>query len=137
MSADTRRAAYRLAATGFAFIALAAALHGTLRLTFGPQPALVHVRWASSVDGTLRARLESKYSLVDAVPAGGQTWSYSLTDTSRANIRALVGDRGVEDTHYLHRTAFRAGYFSPRRPYRTPHQWIPNTLKILRTIFLL
>jgi hypothetical protein len=121
MSPDTRRAAYRLLATGLVFLAIAAALHGTQRLTFGPQPALVHVRWAPSVDETMRARLESKYSLSDAAPAGGQTWSYSLTDTSRANIRALIGDSAIEDTHYLHRTAFRTGYLSPRRPYRTPH----------------
>jgi hypothetical protein len=100
---------------------------------------LINVRWAPSVDDTTRAHLESQYSLSDGEPQDrrSRTWSYALKDTSRANIRALISNSAVEDTQNLHRTAFRAGYFSPRGSYPTPNAWIPASLEVLRTLFLL
>ncbi|MGH9256856.1 MAG: hypothetical protein ACRD3C_20025 [Vicinamibacterales bacterium] len=127
----------RLAVTGVVCWALAAASLGTLRLTFGSRPVYVHVRWAAQVDDTTRHELERQYSLSQGELREGRTWGYALTDLSRGNIRALVGDRAVEDTHQIHRTAFRVGYFAPRLPYLTSQPRIPAGLEVLSALFFL
>jgi hypothetical protein len=126
----------RLLLTGLACWVLAAAAYGTVRLTFGPRAVNVNVRWAAEVDAAARQQLERRYGLADGEPREGTTWGYALTDLSRANIRALVGDPAVADTHQIHRTAFRVGYFAPRLPYRTPRPWIPVTLEVLSLVAL-
>ena len=126
----------RLMVTGLFLWAVAAVTYGTLRLTFGPRPAYIHVRWAPPVDDTTRQRLEQRYGLSQREFKEGSTWGYTLLDFSRDNLRALVGDAAVADTHYIHRTAFRVGYFSPRRPYTTPYAWIPIALELLSGAFL-
>lgn len=103
--------------------ALAAVTYGILRITFGERPVFVHVRWSSSVTDPVRDDLERRYGLSLGEQREGQTWGYYLTNRSRDNIRALVGDPAVEDTHNLNRTAFRATFSAPRGPYdggRTP-----------------
>lgn len=130
-------APYRLVVTGLLLWAIAATAYGTLRLTFGPRPVYVHVRWAPSIDDTARPRLEERYGLTRAELREGRTWGYTLINLSRDNIRALVGDAAVEDTHLIHRTAFRVGYFAPRRPYPTPYPRIPAGLEILSLLCLL
>ena len=127
----------RLVATGFAICALAGIAYGTLRVTFGPRPVYVHVRWAESVDEATRLQLEDRYGLQQGELREGRTWGYALTNLSRTNIRALVTDRAAEDTHQIHRTAFRVGYFAPRLPYRTAHPWIPVSLEIAVAFLLL
>jgi hypothetical protein len=112
-----RSAPFRLAATGVAFLTLALATYGALRVTFGDRPARVNIRWAPSVQPDLQQRLEQTYHLASGLRSEGRTFSYDLTDLSRSNIRALVADPAVEDTHYIHRTAFRVGRFTPRSPY--------------------
>ena len=130
------RDTFRLVVTGLALLGLAAACYGTLRLTFGARPVYVHVRWATPVDTATRHRLEQRYSLAQGELREGRTWGYALTDLSRTNIRALVNDPAVEDTHQIHRTAYRVGYFAPRLPYPTSHAWIPVTLEGLIGLLL-
>jgi hypothetical protein len=129
-------AATRLVLTGLAMWIVAAAAYGTARLTFGPRPVYVNVRWATGVDDPARRTLEQRFGLTDGELREGTTWGYALTDRSRANIRALVEDPAVADTHQIHRTAFRVGYFAQRLPYRTPRPWIPVTLEILSLLGL-
>lgn len=132
-----RGAAYRLLIVGLVCWATAAVVYGTLRLSFGPRPVYIHVRWAPAVDEAARERLEQVYSLSLGELREGRTWGYRLLDVSRNNIRTLVGDAAVEDTHYIHRTAFRPWRFAPRRPFPTRYQWIPAGLEILTLLSLL
>ena len=137
MTTTVRSEVSRLVATGLALCAVAGIGYGTLRLTFGPRPVYVHVRWAESVDEATRSQLEDRYGLREGEPREGRTWGYALTNLSRTNIRALVTDSAVDDTHQIHRTAFRVGYFAPRLPYRTAHPWLPVSLEIAIALLLL
>jgi hypothetical protein len=137
MNTRFKRDLLRLVVTGLALCGLAGIAYGTLRLTFGPRPVYVHVRWAESVDEATRLQLENRYGLRLGELREGRTWGYALTNLSHGNIRALVTDSAVEDTHQIHRTAFRVGYFAPRLPYRTAHPWMPVSLEIAVALLLL
>jgi hypothetical protein len=128
--------ARRLLVTGLLLCGVAALIYGTLQLAFGPRPVYVNVRWAADIDEAERLRLEQRFGLTNGEQREGTTWGYALTDRSRANIRALVEDPAVADTHQIHRTAFRVGYFAQRLPYRTPRPWIPVTLEVLSLLGL-
>ena len=115
---DKNRIAWkRLAAIGIALVALAIATYGVLRAEFGDRPALINVRWAPSVSAASQSALEAKYHLASGRQAEGRTYGYQLTDLSYDNIRAMVLDPAVEDTHYIHRTAYRIWRFAPRARY--------------------
>lgn len=137
MRPHPNRAASRLVVAGLLLLAAAAAAYGTLRLTFGYRPVYVNVRWAPDVDDAARARLEQRYGLSQGEFREVRTWGYALVDRSRDNIRALVGDPAVGDTHQIHRTAFRVGYFAQRLPYPTPRAWIAVGLERLVLLCLL
>ena len=107
MSADARRTAYRLVLTGLLFWALAGMVYSVLRVTFGNRPAYIHVEWADTVDDSARQRLEARYSLALPEQKEGRTIAYALTDRSSENIRSLVLDPAVEDTHQIDRTGFQ------------------------------
>jgi len=126
----------RLLVTALACWVVAALAYGAVRQTFGPRPVYVNVRWATDVDDAARQRLERRFGLADGEHREGTTWGYALLDRSRTNIRALVEDPAVADTHQIHRTAFRVGYFAERLPYRTPQPWIPVTLEVLSLLGL-
>ena len=118
---------------------VAAAAYGTLRLTYGQRPVFVHVRWAPTVDVATREQVERLHSLTRGELLEGRTWGYFLTDLSTENIRDLVGTPAVEDTHYIHRTAFRIwqrgvlrGAYLSSRP-----AWIAATLEFLMRACLL
>jgi hypothetical protein len=81
--------------------------------------------------------LEQRYSLALAEPKEGRTFGYALTERSRENVRSLVLDPAVEDTHLIHRTEFRVGYFTPRLPYVTPRPWMPVGLELLTVLCFL
>jgi len=112
-------------------------MYGTLRATFGPRPVYVNVRWTDGVDDAARQRLEERFGLADGEHREGTTWGYALTDRSRGNIRALVEDPAVADTHQIHRTAFRVGYFAQRLPYRGPRAWVAVALERLALLALI
>jgi hypothetical protein len=69
-----------------------------------PRP-IVNVRWAASVDEATRRQLEAHYHLSAATFREGTTWRYALEDWSAANVRALLSDRAIEDTHGIDRFA--------------------------------
>ena len=110
----------RLVATGLLCWALVGTAYAVLRLTFGERPVSIHVRWAPTIDAATRLQLEQRYRLTRAEPREDRTFGYALTDRSRDNIRNLVLDPAVEDTHEIDRTAFRAEDAAPRLPYVTP-----------------
>jgi hypothetical protein len=113
-----------LIAAGLAF--------GALRLAYGQRPAYVHVRWAPTVDAAGRAQMERTYSLTRGELREGTTWGYYVTDVSSANLRAIVENSSVEDTHNIHRTAFRIWRTAPRGDYlSTRPAWIASTLELL------
>jgi hypothetical protein len=116
--------------TALVCLAIAAAAYLTLRGVYGERPAYVHVRWAPSVDQARRAELERRYSLTTGEFREGTTWNYFLNDVSTSNIRALVEDPLVEDTHYLHRTKFRVWRTATRGAY-LEGGWVPPGLEIL------
>jgi hypothetical protein len=107
----------RLFVVGLALLGLAAAASAVLRVAYGVRPAFVHVRWAPTVDEATRLELERTYSLTRSEPRDDRTWGYFLTDLSNANIRGLVTNPAAEDTHNLHRTAFRVWRTAPRADY--------------------
>ena len=123
--------------TGLLCWALAGTAYAVLRLTFGNRPVSIHVRWAPTIDDAVRLQLEQRYQLARAELREDRTFAYALTDRSRDNIRNLVLDSAVEDTHAIHRTAFRVGYFAPRLPYMTPSPGIPVGLEFLSVLGLL
>ena len=98
--------------------------------TFGSKPVFIHIRWAPATPDGLRRELEARFGLTAGTLREERTWAYTLTDVSRDNIRALVGDPSVEDTHNIHRTAFRPWRTAPRLPYQTSRPWVPATLDI-------
>ena len=63
-----------------------------------------------------------------------RTFAYALTDRSRDNIRNLVLDPAVEDTHEIDRTAFRVEDAAPWLPYVTPSPGIPMGLEFLSVL---
>jgi hypothetical protein len=127
----------RLLVGGVILLVLAAAAYGTLRLTYGERPAYVHVRWAATVDTAARERVERTHGLTRGALREGRTWGYSLTDLSSQNIRDLVGNPAVEDTHNIHRTAFRIWRTAPRDEYLSSRPaWIAATLEFLVPAFL-
>lgn len=76
----------------------------------------VNIRWAPSLSDDDRLRLEERFGLIDGERRPERTWSYLLTDRSRANISALVTDANVEDTAHIDRSAFRVRLDRPDLP---------------------
>ena len=75
-------------------------LRGTI-----PDPS-INVRWSDGLAAAERAELERRFGLDDGQSLDGATWSYRLTDASRANVEALVRHGSVADTHKIDRVAF-------------------------------
>ena len=116
---------------GVVLLLAAAAAFVVLRLTYGQRPAYVHVRWAPTVDAAARAEMERTYSLTRGELREGTTWGYFVTDVSSNNLRALVQNPAVEDTHNIHRTAFRIWRTAPRGAYLgTRPAWIASLLEL-------
>ena len=130
-SVDRGSLTSRLAVTGLLCWALAGTAYAVLWLTFGERPVSIHVRWAPTIDDAARLQLEQRYQFARAEPRGNRTFAYALTDRSRDNIRSLVLDPAVEDTHEIDRTAFRVEDAAPRLPYVTPAPGIPVGLEFM------
>jgi hypothetical protein len=82
-----------------------------------PNP-LIHVRWEETVDAPARGALERQFQLLPVEQVGVTTWRYELTETSRANVGAIVGHAAVEDTHFINRTSFAIDPEAPSGPRR-------------------
>ena len=68
-----------------------------------PSRPRVSIRWQRDVDTATRIARERRYGLAERAADG----TYVLTNTTTANIRALVTDPLVEDTHNIDRDQFR------------------------------
>ena len=111
------RAWWKTPAAACAFLGCALPL--VARLVAGPQGADVHVEWRSSIDEATRERLATSYRLENPRKLDDTyTWRYNLVDPSRDNIRALVSDPAVEDTHELDRGDFVLAPTAPRTTRR-------------------
>lgn len=71
-----------------------------------PEPLRVNVQWVGEVDDAARVQLERRFGLTAGEARGEQTWSYEIVDISRRNLRALVLDPNVDDTHGIDRSEF-------------------------------
>lgn len=128
MKAQTRT----LIVASVVLLALAGVAFGTLRLTYGQRSADVNVRWADTVNATSRGQLERAYQLTEGEQVDGRTWSYRVMDVSADNLRGLVQDPAAEDTHQIHRTAFRIWRGATRGPYVTSRPaWIASVLEFV------
>ncbi|HEU5259008.1 MAG TPA: hypothetical protein VFU28_23640 [Vicinamibacterales bacterium] len=114
---DRRHTSAWLLLIGVAFTVGASTTYMVLRAAFGDRPAHINVRWSPATTPDAQQRLEQQYHLTYGQRTEGRTFSYDLTDLSRNNIRAMVLDPNVEDTHYIHRTAYRIWRFAPRSQY--------------------
>jgi hypothetical protein len=85
---------------------LAALLPPAARMLAGPEGAIVHVRWKTTVDEDTRRQLEARFRLAGRENLGGATWRYDLLDPSPGNIRAIVENPSVDDTSDINRAAF-------------------------------
>jgi hypothetical protein len=74
----------------------------------------INIRWAPGIDDTQRAAAERRFDLRRGEVKDGRTWAYDLGDVSRGNVRALVADPAVEDTHYINRAAGTVWRTAPR-----------------------
>ena len=137
MKPGAHTAAHRVFAAGLLCLGVAAAAYGTLQVTRGPRPVFIHVRWAPNVDETIRQESEQRYSLSEGELLDGRTWGYTLSDSSRTNIGALVSDAAVEDTQDIQRATFRVSPSAERLPYPpTSHPWIPVGLRVVTVLCL-
>ncbi|MGH9254767.1 MAG: hypothetical protein ACRD3C_09370 [Vicinamibacterales bacterium] len=110
----------------FGFAARAA---GVFAVVFSASFALLHVprdppraniRWTADVTPATQAALERQYGLTDPRHEGGRTFSYALASTSTGNLRRLVQDRSVEDTHKIDRTRFQPILEDAGQPFGLP-----------------
>ena len=124
----------RLVVSGLVCWALAGTAYAVLRLTFGDRPVRIHVQWAPTVGDAARLQLERRYRLAGFEPREDRTFGYALTDRSYDNIRNLVLDPAVGDTHEIDRIAFRVESSAPRLPYGTPNPGMPVGLEVLSVL---
>ena len=130
MKLRAHTAAHRFFTAGILCLGIAAAAYGTVQVILGPRPVFIHVRWAPGVDDAIRQESEQRYSLSQGEALEGRTWGYTLSDSTRTNVRALVSDAVIEDTHDIDRTAFRVSPSASRRPYPpTSPTWIQVSLR--------
>ena len=75
----------------------------------------INVRWVPGLDADRRRVLEERFGLEPRNAVAPTTWSYALTDGSRANITSIVQHPDVEDTHGIDRaeTLLVARYQAP------------------------
>jgi hypothetical protein len=117
---------------GLALLVIAGALFGTLRVMYGQRSALVHVRWAPSADEATQAQVERTHGLKRVEFREQRTWLYSLTDVSSENIRDLVRNPAVEDTHHIDRKKFTLSADVERGGYTTDNPaWLADIMEFL------
>ena len=95
-------------------VTVAAAAAATLRFVDPAMAPRINIRWAPAVDASRRAAAERRFHLLRGELKDGRTWAYDLGDVSRRNVRALVADPAVEDTHYINRSAGTVWRTAPR-----------------------
>jgi hypothetical protein len=74
-----------------------------------PPPDRIQIRWMADAD-TERQQLEARYRLRDGITRGDpedRTRLYEIDDASSSNLRALIDDSRVADTHLVDRATAR------------------------------
>jgi hypothetical protein len=88
-------------------------------------PDRIQIRWTAAAD-TERQQREARYRLHHGVTRGDpadRTWLYEIRDASRENLRALIDDPRVADTHLVDRAT--AQLTSQESLTRRLHRKIP------------
>jgi hypothetical protein len=76
----------------------------------------VNIRWAPHTTDEQRTAAAARYDLLEGVRHDQTTWRYILANTGEANVRSLLRDPLIEDTHGIDRVA---GTTIERRTART------------------
>jgi hypothetical protein len=71
-----------------------------------PVRPIINVRWQGSVLAAHREARERQHGLIRLDPVGPQTWKYELRSWSTGELRRLVRDPAVADTHGVDRSEF-------------------------------
>ncbi len=83
----------------------------------------VNVRWADGLDDATRSAHAARHGLTRPVLVEDTTWSYVLEDERPVNIRDLVNEPAVVDTHGIDRPGSRLDIDEPL--YVRVQRWIP------------
>lgn len=87
----------------------------------------VRIRWDAGVDAAARQAAAAELTLQSEEPAGDpedRTWSYRLDDASVENLRRLVADPRIEDTHGIDRTQAALPADTPPDPSKWVERWL-------------
>jgi len=68
-----------------------------------PRGPRIDIRWAQSLESNEQLRWEEEFGLVRGRQSDDRTWSYELLDSSQEQIRSLITNPAVEDTHGIDR----------------------------------
>jgi hypothetical protein len=90
-----------------------------------PRTEFVNVRWTAGLSEERRVALEQRFRLSDGEPTSDHSddvnvWVYRLHDLSTDNVRALVTEADVVDTHQIDRSTFTV----PPQPPRAEHPFL-------------
>jgi hypothetical protein len=105
----TTRASLRTAAAGLlAVIALVGLWPDRQPVTRSDQ---VTIRWTTALSDERRAELEKQFSLLNAEKKTDSApdenvWNYRLQDVSTGNVRNIVSNEDIVDTHFIDRSSF-------------------------------
>jgi hypothetical protein len=89
------------------------------RIVAGPRGADIHVEWQPTVDDATRQRLEERYRLDNRRKLEDTyTWRYELIDPSSDNVKAIVTEPAINDTHEIDRNTYTLEPTAPRRSRR-------------------
>jgi hypothetical protein len=102
---------------------------GLTYVTTREHAPIVNVRWSATVDADQRTNLRRQYELLRCTASGERTDTCELLDTGRANLAAIVGDRLIEDTYHINRTAFTISADADRAGHVT---WILHRTPLAR-----
>ena len=97
---------------------LAITLPLAVRGLYGPQGALVNVRWHPAVDVAERQNLETEWQLLDGQEVSPSTWRYDLIAPSEGRLRTIVQHAAVADTHNIDRQRYTLAPEAPRTARR-------------------
>lgn len=90
-------------------------------------PVFVNVRWAEDVTDPQRSALEERFSLIERDHTDRpDTRVYQITNVSKENVRALVTNSAIRDTHHIDR-----GTFEVEQPVRRWYEYPDRTLLIV------
>ena len=90
-----------------------------------PPPDRIQIRWRADAEAE-RQQLEARYRLHDGITRGDpadRTWLYEIDDSSTGNLRALIDDPRVADTHLVDRAT--AQLASQESLARRVHRRVP------------